>query len=429
MDTNLDAELEARSDAVQEIVNQLDQTPQRKLIGLCGRIGAGKTTFANLIRDAHPEFQTYILAEPLKKIGEILGFEKQELWGNQEQKMVPNQFWGITGRKFLQKLGTDIFRNMLTQIIPDMKIRHGIWIDLFLKAWHSSSANMIVEDVRFEDEVKVIQDLGGTIVWIDRPNNPNKEQNMLAHASEMLTPDKIKDVFLVTNRDNKWDFIKEVVRLFDHINFVPTSITKILSHTIYCDTEQCYFEYGKPGISWLECFYVGKKYPLHIELHGNPPVELLRDMQLDLCNVYLNSDCFNYLNILIQCQVNKLIFTWDDGTCYSKRIDILLNKFVKQGSTLILNMESWLEFYGYDTQSIRRAGGYKSLQYETITKMDEIIWDKTEHPETQNINYMDINEIVDDNGDTVFSYLGLLFEGCEIRQDDIYPYLFYVNKA
>ena len=100
------------------------------IIGITGKIGSGKSTLATYLT-THYGFTEYTLAGPLKQIGEIFRFSKQALYGSQEDKRQIDQYWGISAREFLQKVGTDLFRQELPKIIPDMKLNGSIWLELF----------------------------------------------------------------------------------------------------------------------------------------------------------------------------------------------------------------------------------------------------------------------------------------------------------
>ena len=415
-----------------------DTKPKRHLIGLCGRIGAGKSTLAKLLSD---DFDVYVLAHPLKQIGKILGFEEHQLWGNQEQKLERNSFWGISGREFLQKLGTDIFRDLLPQKIPNMQIKHGIWIDLFVKAWNESTRNMIVEDVRFEDEVKVIQELGGTVIWIDRPNNPNKVG--LSHASEMLTPEKIPNVFHIVNRDDLIDYTKEAARLYKHIGF-STQLNTIITCDNVCSTmaEQDTNLYKQ--VSWVTLLSSGLT---HIKLEGNPPLPLLQQLQIDICEVDYG-DCDN-LQKIEHCQVNRIKVNWLDYDNY--KFIQLLTRIVTKKITLILNMKPWLignaEYYNlYPTPSIIENYDGGDIYWDVLCDNEDSDNEYSDNEESDDqidncgsceclaskdeLEVMDkqnVREIRNENGQNVQQYLEFIFPYFNVKKDEYFNNLYYVD--
>jgi dephospho-CoA kinase len=131
------------------------------LIGITGKIGSGKTTLANeLVKNG---FIEYSFSSPLKKIAEIFGFNKEHIYGTQEQKELIHPYWNVSTRDFLQKVGTELFRENLKKVLPNRKISDSIWIELF-KQQYSKKDKYVVSDIRFLDEAKAIKDLGGIIL-------------------------------------------------------------------------------------------------------------------------------------------------------------------------------------------------------------------------------------------------------------------------
>jgi hypothetical protein len=189
----------------------MNSTP--RLIGINGEIGCGKTTITNYLCKKLGAVE-YMFAEPLKQIGKILGFEHSQVFGTQEEKLEINKFWNISGRHFLQVFGSEVCRDYVPQVLPNMNFNGStMWVRLFEKFYGDKlDTKVIVSDVRFEDESKKIKELGGLIIRIIRPkaeivDEPTAEQSLpdqdkltehLVHKSEMQA-DKIKPHITIYN--------------------------------------------------------------------------------------------------------------------------------------------------------------------------------------------------------------------------------------
>lgn len=168
------------------------------IIGITGKIGSGKSTIAEYLVNRH-NYVEYSMASPLKEIGRIFGFTEDQLYGTQEQKLEIHPHWGISARTFLQKVGTEIFRETMPKIIPDMKIERTIWVDLFKIKYRKNPKLYVISDVRFLDEATVIKELGGIIIRTIRDNNVSSDSKLEhKHISEMEM-DQIQEDFTIDN--------------------------------------------------------------------------------------------------------------------------------------------------------------------------------------------------------------------------------------
>lgn len=179
------------------------------IIGITGKIGSGKSTLTKYITENY-NFEEYSFAGPLKKIGKIFGFKHKELYGSQAQKLGINKFWEISARKFLQIVGTELFRNNLQKLIPEMNTTGSVWIDLFLLELDKNPKNYVISDVRFLNEEKALRKLGAIIIKTQRNRN---EKNQTSNHSSETEMDKIVPDFLIDNNKTR----KSMFKKFDKI--------------------------------------------------------------------------------------------------------------------------------------------------------------------------------------------------------------------
>lgn len=127
------------------------------IIGFAGLIGAGKTTAALHLVGRHG-FERVRFAGPLRAMLRALGLSARELEGDLKER--PSRLLGgKTPRYALQSLGTEWGRDCIDP-------------DLWVRAWAAAiegKPRVVVDDVRFANEVAAIRGLGGRIVRIARP--------------------------------------------------------------------------------------------------------------------------------------------------------------------------------------------------------------------------------------------------------------------
>lgn len=149
------------------------------LIGIVGRKGVGKDMCADFLCK-HMSYVKRAFADPVKE-GCLTLFQLDPLQLVGDNKEVVDERWGMSPRQMMQLLGTDMFRKMVSE---------DFWIQRFL-VWYNESGNenVVVPDVRFQNEVDIIKSLGGRIIRLTRPaaENPKACGRFLlqdSHVSE-----------------------------------------------------------------------------------------------------------------------------------------------------------------------------------------------------------------------------------------------------
>lgn len=161
---------------------------QKRLIGISGKKGSGKSTFGNYLINQYG-YTEYAFADPLKNIcRELFSFTDAQLYGDRKEEL--DEYWNITPRHSFQKVG-DILRDHSDTIIPG--IGNKIFVEVLKRKvildWEKNPNKLIVvTDVRFENEMKLIKELGGTIIKINRSTNNND-----THQSETNVDNLISD--------------------------------------------------------------------------------------------------------------------------------------------------------------------------------------------------------------------------------------------
>ena len=155
-----------------------------RVIGITGRKYNGKDTLGNLfVTDFGYKKLAY--ANPLKEACRcIFNFNDDQLYG--DNKEIEDDFWHVTPRKVLQYVGTDMFRTHIKNVIP--QVENNIWVEVvkkqILDGWKENpNSKFVVTDVRFPNEAKMIQDLGGIVVRVKR-DSMNMEID--THPSELM---------------------------------------------------------------------------------------------------------------------------------------------------------------------------------------------------------------------------------------------------
>ena len=174
----------------------------------------------------------YAFADPLKKLSmDILGLEYKQVYGTDKDKNTLTHLrwenmpgiladktninfigehlsWldmkyhnpgSMTAREVLQYVGTDIFRKMY----------QNVWVDSVLRRIDNDRPELaLISDVRFDDEIKCLQNKGGIVIGLLR----DKLNSNGSHASENTNFDLCDHI--IDNRDMDMDQLtQEVMKL------------------------------------------------------------------------------------------------------------------------------------------------------------------------------------------------------------------------
>jgi hypothetical protein len=143
------------------------------IIGVCGLIGSGKGTVADIL-EGRQGFKKVSFADSLKdSVASVFGWPRHLLEGDTAEsrnwREQVDVWWAnrlniptLTPRWVLQYWGTDV-------------CRHGFHPDIWLASLErklSNSGNFIIPDTRFPNEVEMIQRLGGQVWRVTRGADP-----------------------------------------------------------------------------------------------------------------------------------------------------------------------------------------------------------------------------------------------------------------
>jgi hypothetical protein len=143
------------------------------IIGICGYIGSGKDTIANILIEEY-NFKKDSFASSLKDILSIVfNWDRKLLEGDTDESRIwrntTDDWWSktlhipnLTPRYMLQFWGTDLIRKHFHQ---------DIWVhNLVNRIQKQQNQNIVITDCRFPSEINMIKQLGGIIIRVIRKN-------------------------------------------------------------------------------------------------------------------------------------------------------------------------------------------------------------------------------------------------------------------
>ena len=144
------------------------------IIAISGLIGSGKDTVADYLVNLH-EFRRESFAGNLKNaMCEIFGWDRDMLEGrsksSREWREQVDEWWAkrlnmphLTPRWILQHVGTDVIRG---------HFHDDMWLASLENKLRKTDDDIVISDVRFKNEVKMLKSLGAVCVQVVRGDRP-----------------------------------------------------------------------------------------------------------------------------------------------------------------------------------------------------------------------------------------------------------------
>ena len=165
--------------------NKINEQKLPIIVGITGKKFNGKDTLGNHLVSKYGYIRI-AFADPLKEVLKtVFNFNDAQLYG--ESKETIDEYWKVTPRTVMQYVGTDMFRNQMGKIIPN--IGTNIWIEVIkrkiLDIWKTNPTQKIVlTDLRFPNEINLIKELGGIIIRVKRNIDKSEDEFVVIHESE-----------------------------------------------------------------------------------------------------------------------------------------------------------------------------------------------------------------------------------------------------
>lgn len=193
------------------------------IIGICGLIGSGKGTVADILVENH-NFEKLSFADKLKDgVASVFDWDRDMLEGDTDRSRIwrekKDEFWSnetgmsVSPRLVLQLFGTDCMRNGFYD---------GIWVSLVKKQiLENPDTNWVIPDVRFPNEVKMIQSVQGEVWQVRRGDLPvwfmDKRDNNIeptdVHPSEWAWIDQDESFNEIIYNDNSLEELLKKIEI------------------------------------------------------------------------------------------------------------------------------------------------------------------------------------------------------------------------
>lgn len=163
-----------------------------KLIGLHGKARSGKDTVGNFLVETYKDHYTESFAGPLKDAAAAAFGIPRNCFDEPELKEQSDDQWLVSPRKIAQFLGTEMFRDTVKNLIPN--IGNNFWIERLERRllnkyepedqgpWEPHFT-CVITDVRFQNEYDWILSNGGIIIHLTRAG-ADGTVGILNHQSE-----------------------------------------------------------------------------------------------------------------------------------------------------------------------------------------------------------------------------------------------------
>jgi len=162
-----------------------------RIVGISGAAGAGKDTVAEYLMQEYG-YGRVSFAKPMKDAIQAMFGVDSRIWERDVKEKPLDELIGFSPRQLAQTLGTEWGRGL----------RESFWIDLaklkIVKMLRDGQP-VVISDVRFNNEARMIQEMGGVVIGVIRP--ALAEKRVRKHISEAgLDEDLVTAVLLNDGR-------------------------------------------------------------------------------------------------------------------------------------------------------------------------------------------------------------------------------------
>jgi hypothetical protein len=177
-----------------------------RLIAICGFAGSGKDTIANYLIRRH-NYEKLSFAGVLKDaVAVIFGWDRGALEGDtptgREWREKTDVWWserlqmpGLTPRRVLQLVGTDLFRQ---------RFHDDIWVAAVERRITNTASPIVITDCRFPNEIEMVRRVGGVVWNVDREAVRPTWFPQLVEASKHGSPHIAEEMAAVGAHPSEW---------------------------------------------------------------------------------------------------------------------------------------------------------------------------------------------------------------------------------
>lgn len=171
-------------------------------VAFAGGMASGKTSVALEVAKMCNSYQILSFATPVKEIGiHVLGMRHKN-------------------RKLLQEVGS-AYR----------KFNDGIWVDILVSRIDEGNEIVIVDDVRFENEIRALKLRGFKIIWLE-----TSQRERIRRLKEKYGARSDEHVIRLRHASERHDQIKSLADLsYDTDQMSSTSISASVWSSVTCD--------------------------------------------------------------------------------------------------------------------------------------------------------------------------------------------------
>jgi len=163
------------------------------IVMLTGPMGSGKSTAAKILEKYG--FVEESFAKPIKEFALNIGFTRSQVYGTQAEKSEINQRWGISGRTFMQRFGTELCREKFAEVFPEVEMNGRTLWARTIEHKIADHDRVVISDGRFLDEAIMVKDYHGIIIKLNRPS-------LIEAGSDHLSETSLNDIVPDYNINN-----------------------------------------------------------------------------------------------------------------------------------------------------------------------------------------------------------------------------------